>query len=174
MVKGSRVPTLCGVAVGAVCGGERGSGSGMNRRGGLLPFGEVATGVSAIRRNDLQTVIVIDVARSAGNVGVAIGQQETSRRVIENGGGPIDGVVARGAIGSSESGTRRGVSWVSGLLPLGEVAILAGTGSQSVIIVDVASGAGNVGVAIGQRETGRVVIEDSGVPRYGRVAGAAK
>ena len=174
MVKRSSVPTLCGVAVGAVCCREGGSGTGMNGGGGLLPFGEVATGVSAVRGSDLQTVIVIDVAGGAGNVGVAIGEQETSRRVVKNGGGPIHGVVARGAIGSSESRTCGGVRWVSGLLPLGEVAILACAGSQGVVVVDVASSAGDVGVAVGQRETSRVVVEDGGGPTHGSMASTAK
>ena len=50
---------------------------------GFLPSGKVALGVAAIRGRNLQIVIVVDVAGGAWNVGVAIGQQESGRAVIE-------------------------------------------------------------------------------------------
>ena len=57
---------------------------------------------------------------------------------------------------------------ISGLLPLGEVtagiAAVRRSDGQRVIIVDVATGAGHVGVAIGQQETRGAVIEGGGGP----------
>jgi len=38
----------------------------------------------------------------------------------------------------------------------------------------VASSAGDVGVAVGQRETSRVVVEDGGGPTHGSMASTAK
>lgn len=43
----------------------------------------MASGVPAICRRDRQSVVVVDMARSAGHVGMAIGQQEARRAVIE-------------------------------------------------------------------------------------------
>jgi hypothetical protein len=71
--------------------------------------------------------------------------------VIEGGGGPRGGVVAPRAIGDGEGWAglrmRRGVS----LLPCGEVAAgvaaIGGDDLKIVIVVDVATGTGNIRVA---------------------------
>ena len=55
----------------------------MNGISGLLPFGEVAAGVAAIRRSNLQIVIVVEMAGGARNIGVAIGEQEARGAVVE-------------------------------------------------------------------------------------------
>lgn len=45
----------------------------MRRIVGLLPGGEMAAGVAAIRGSNFQIVVVVDVASDASHVGVAIG-----------------------------------------------------------------------------------------------------
>ena len=118
VIEGSGVPALSGVAVGAIRGSEGSSGSGVDRRGGLLPGGEMAAGISAIRGSNLQIVIIVDVARSAGNVGVSIGEKESGGAVIKDRGGPANGVVAGSAIGSGKGRAGRGMWRIGGLLPL--------------------------------------------------------
>ncbi len=113
----------------------------------------MTAGIAAIGGSNLQIVVVVDMAGGARNIGVAVGQEKTGGAVIEDGGGPTDGVVAGGAVGSGESGASRGVRRIVGLLPLSEVAILAGAGGEVVIVVDVASGAGQIGVAVGEQES---------------------
>ena len=53
------------VAIGAVRDGERWPRTGVHRIVGLLPGAQVAAGVTAIRRSNLQIVIVVDVALRA-------------------------------------------------------------------------------------------------------------
>ena len=52
---------------------------------GLLPGRQMASGISAIGRSGRQIVIVVDVARGAGHIRMAIGQQESGRAVVELG-----------------------------------------------------------------------------------------
>lgn len=66
-----------------------------------------------------EIVIVVDVARRAGNVGVAIGQRESSGAMIENCCGPTDGVVTPSAISSGKGWASGSVRRIIGLLPLG-------------------------------------------------------
>ena len=124
----------------------------------------MTAGIAAIGGSNLQIVVVVDMAGRARNIGVAVGQEKTGGAVIEDGGGPTDGVVAGGAVGSGESGASRGVRRIVGLLPLSEVAILAGAGGEVVIVVYVASGAGQIGVAVGEQETSSAVIEFGAEP----------
>ena len=119
VIERSGVPALGGVAAGAIRSGEGSSGSGVDRRGGLLPGGVMAAGISAIRGSNLQIVIVVDVARSAGKVGVAIGERESGGAVIKDRGGPVNGVVAPGAISSCKGWASGSVRRIIGLLPLG-------------------------------------------------------
>lgn len=53
VVKGSGIPALGGMAGRAIRRGKSGSGRSMRRVGGLLPLGEMATGIAAICRADL-------------------------------------------------------------------------------------------------------------------------
>jgi len=79
--------------------------------------------IPALRRRNRQSVIVVDMARSAGHVGVPVGQQEARRAVIEDRRGPRKwGVMASRAVGHPESRARRGVHWISRLLPGRQVA----------------------------------------------------
>ena len=50
---------------------------------GPLPGGQMALRISAIGRRNRQGIVVVDVARSAGHVGMPVGQQETGRTVVE-------------------------------------------------------------------------------------------
>ncbi len=50
---------------------------------GLLPGGEVAAGVAAVRRRNLQSVIPANVTGKAGHGGVFIGEREASGAVIK-------------------------------------------------------------------------------------------
>ena len=71
----------------------------------LLPRSQVASGVSTIGRLDRQRVVVVEMAGGADDTGVAIGQLEASRTVIENTRSPSSDRVARSALRS-----RRGES----------------------------------------------------------------
>lgn len=98
MVKGSGVPAGRGMAVGTIRRCKCCSRTGVDRRRSLLPFCEVTTGIAAVSRRNLQVVVVVDVAGSARNVGVAIRQQKSGGAVIENCGGPANCTVAGRAI----------------------------------------------------------------------------
>jgi len=74
VVEGSRIPALCSVAIRAVPRRESRARRGVHGIIRLLPLRKVTTGIPAIGRSNLQGVIVVDVARSAGNIGVAVRQ----------------------------------------------------------------------------------------------------
>src|SRR6266446_8697420 len=65
---------------------------------GLLPGRQVASRISAIRRGYRQSIVVADVARNTGCIGVGIGQREASCSMIENSRGPGSNRVARGTL----------------------------------------------------------------------------
>src|SRR5271165_101271 len=129
VIEGGRGPALSGMAICAVGGREGRSGGGMHRIVGLLPSGEVAAGIAAIGRRNLQIVVVIDVASGAGHVGMAIGEKKSGGAMVEGSGGPSHGGVAVGAVGDGENRTSAGVRRIGGLLPIGKMAILASAGS---------------------------------------------
>ena len=160
------------VATRAVGNGERGAGGGVHRVVGGLPIFQVATGVSAIGRLDLQVVVVIDVAlRTLRNLPggshlVGVGEREARRAVIESGVGPAGGVVASGALRDREAGgdvVRDAPAHRLRAVPLRQVATgIAAVGRrnlQGVIVVDVALDAGRGQVRAGQREPGDAVIK---------------
>ena len=171
MIKSGSIPTDSIVAGGTVGDAKGGASSLVWRIVGLLPGGQVATGMSAIGGSDLEIVIVINMAGGARDVSVAVGELESSGAVIKGRGVPGDGVVAGGTIGGGKSGTRGGVRRIVGLLPLGKVAILAGARSEIVVVVDMASGASEIGVPVGKQETCGAVIEFSAEPTIETVAG---
>ncbi len=173
VIERSGVPTFGGVAVGTIGGSEARAGSGVNGIGGLLPFCEVTAGVAAIRGSNLQIVIIVEMAGSARHIGVTIGEQEARCAVVKDRSVPTDGVVAIGAIGGGEGRTRRRVRRIGGLLPVGEMAVLAGAGSQIVIVVDVALLARNVGVAVRERESRSAVIKFCSEPAVKTVTALA-
>jgi len=148
-----------------------------------LPGIQVAAGVAAVRRLDLQIVVVIDVALGAlrdfasRRHLVRIRQRETGGAVIESGVRPACGVVARGALGDRESGgdvIGNAAAERLCAVPLRQVA--AGVAAivllnlQSVIVVDVALDAGRGHVSASQRKSGHRVVEGGHVgPRDGVV-----
>jgi hypothetical protein len=163
VIESCGVPSRGGVASCAIGSGERGASGRVRRIICLLPGREVAARNTAIRGGNGEVVIIADVAGGAGNVGVALGQKKAGDAVVEGGGGPADSVVAIGAVGHGKRGTGRRVHGIIGLLPGGEVAAgvaaIRGRDGQVVVVVDVAGSAGNVGMAVGQRESGGAVIE---------------
>jgi len=92
---------------------------------GLLPCGQMALRVSAIGRGNLQVVVVIDVAGSAGNVGVAVRQQKPGRAVIECRAQPAVKFMAPLAIAGCECRSGVRVCWIGGVLPIFQVAGIA-------------------------------------------------
>ena len=83
MVKSCASPTRRGVTIRAVCGGKAWSGGRVHRIIGLLPSGQVALRVPAIPGGDRQVVIVVEMARSAGHVGVPKGERKSRGAVIK-------------------------------------------------------------------------------------------
>jgi hypothetical protein len=117
VVERSRVPAFGRMAIRAV----RGRKSRTRRRVywscRLLPFRQMASGVSAVRRRDGQIVVVVDVAGSAGHIRVAIRQQESRGGVIEIRRVPTLGGMATRAVCHSKSRPRRRMHRVAGFLP---------------------------------------------------------
>lgn len=117
VVKRSGVPTLCCMAIRAIRRRKCRPRCGVNWSCRLLPFCQMASGVAAIRRRNRQVVVVVDVARRAGNVGMTVGQQESRRSVVEIRCIPtLSGVTAR-AIHQSKSWPCRRMHRVICLLP---------------------------------------------------------
>ena len=137
----------------------------------------MASGVAAVRRRSRQSVVVVDMARSAGHVGVPVGQQEARGAVIKGRRGPGNSVVASRAVGHAKSRASRRVHRIVRLLPSRQVAAripaVRRAHRQVVIVVDVAGGTGHIGMAIRQQEPGGAVIELRAQPVVKRVAGVA-
>lgn len=174
MVKRSSIPAPGGMAICTICRSKSRPGCRVYRVGGLLPPGEVATGVAAIVWLNCQMVVIVDVTGLARNIRVAIRQRESSCAVIEDGGVPADGSVAAGAIGGGKSRTRRGMHGIVGLLPGSEVApgitTIVGLDRQVVVVIDVTQLAGNVCVAIREQESRCTVIKFCSQPAIEHVA----
>ena len=105
------------------------------------------------------------MAQRAGNVRVAIGQQESGRRVIESRSRPAHGVVAAAAVIQAKGRASRGVRRIRRCLPGGQMATRRaasrGHHFQTVIVIDVARSARNIRVAVGQREAKSCVIKST-------------
>lgn len=86
VIKGRILPGNGVMAVGAT-GDRKHRGRGrVLRVGRLLPRREMASRVSAVRRSNLQIVVVADMTARARDIGVPIGQRKIDRR-----GGVVDG-----------------------------------------------------------------------------------
>ena len=170
-------PAGCRMASGAVGGGKGGAGSRVDGSGSLLPGGQVALRVAAIGRGDRQSVIVVDVAEGAGDVGVAIGEQESGGAVVERCRRPTRRVVAGRTICKREGRARGGVYGIVGLLPGGQMALrvsaIRGGDGQTIVIVDMTKSAGHIRMAVSQHEPGCAVVELGVQPIVKRMAGCA-
>ena len=115
----------------------------------------MAASVSAIRRLNLQIVVVVDVALRALRdfAGrrhlVRIGQRETRGAVIESGVRPAGGVMARRTLRDRESGgdvIRNAAAHRLGAVPLSQVAAgiaaIVRLNLKRVVVIDVALNAG--------------------------------
>ena len=71
------IPPFWGVAIRAIRCGKRGSCRGVDGIIRLLPGRQMATGISAIRRRNLQVVVIVDVALRARNIGMPVRQQKS-------------------------------------------------------------------------------------------------
>jgi hypothetical protein len=188
---GGRVVELAvGPADGVVAGGTHRSGK---LRGdmvghraadgrGAIPVRKVAAGVVAIC--DRETVIVAEVALIA--VGdhargrhLMIARQGPARRcVIPRSGGERRGCrMAIRAVRPGKHRTRIGMHGIIGLLPIIQMAsgisAIVGSDVEVVIVVDVATNAGNVGVLAGQKKSCDAVIELYAKPTVEIVAALA-
>jgi len=83
VVEISRVPALGRMATRAIRDGEDRPRGRVHWVVGLLPGRQMALRVSAVRRRDLQIVVVVDVAGCASHVGMAVGQRKSRGIVIE-------------------------------------------------------------------------------------------
>ena len=177
MVKGRSSPAGGVMASGALRHRETGGDViGNTATQGLraVPILQMTGRIPAIVGLNGQSEVVADVtggARRRGGRDVHPGQGEASHAVVERGQiGPCNGVVALRAIRCGEGGPRGGMRRIVGLLPGSEVAAcIAAVGRsdlQIIVVVDVALRAGKICVAVGQRETGRGMIEGRSVPAY--------
>ena len=143
----------------------------------------------AVRVRGGEGVVVAHVAIGAGRdftggrILVRTRQRPARGAVIEGGGGPGDGTVARRAVRRCEGCAGRRVRRIIGRLPGGQmaarVAAVRRRDGQAVVVVDVAGSAGWHLAAVGyqlvrvrQRETRRCVVEGRR-PRRRVVAGRA-
>ena len=177
VIKGSGIPADRRVTVRTIRDRESRAGSRVHRIVRLLPGGQVAARIAAGVRGDLQIVVIVDVAGSAGNVGVAVRQQEPGGAVVERDICPGRRVVAggteRGRKGRSSLRVRRIICLLPGGQVATGVAAVVRPNLQIVIIVDVAGSARNVRVAVGQQEASRAVIKFCAQPVIEIVAALA-
>jgi len=118
---------------------------------GCVPGRQMTTRVTAIRRRDVQCVVVVNVALGArghfarrGQL-MGVGQRKTRGAVVERGVSPVRGVVTLRTLRGREP--RRDVvghiaTQSLGLVPVSRMAAITICRSEVVIIVDVAVGAG--------------------------------
>ena len=146
-----------------------------------LPRRHVAARSSTGIRRNIQAVIVVDVAGSAGNAGVSVGERETERGVVKSSVRPFGNGMAlcagRGGIRKSRLDVIGNIAAkCRSLVPIGEMATDTVGRIQRVVVADVAGSAGRRRgrhVRAGQRKTCRAMIEGSAVPPLCSVAGGA-
>ena len=83
MIKIRRVPACGRVAIRAIRNSKCRTRGRVDRIVGLLPSGKMAAGVAAIRRSDLQIVVIVDVAGRARHIGVARSERKTYGTMVE-------------------------------------------------------------------------------------------
>jgi len=126
---------------------------------------QMATDASRIRRGEI--VVVVYVARRAGDGLVRAGEREASGAVVKASARPAGRVVARLA-GRRVFGSR--MRRIGGFLVIRVVAVVAARirRAEIVVVVGMALGAGDGLVRAGQREAGGAVVEGGCCPA-GRV-----
>lgn len=167
VVEGCRVPSSSRVARRAIRRSEGRSGRRMYRVVRSLPSSQMALRVPAIGCSDHQAVIVVDVAKIAGHVGMPVGQRETRGGVTEHARGPRRDRMASSARGcrrrkSSRDVIRHRAANRGGALEGRLVAAVAVRRIQRVIVADVAGRTGSGRrrhVRAGQRKSGDAVVE---------------
>ena len=104
----------------------------------------------------IEGVVVVDMAGSAGRGRrrhMRAGQGKPSRAMVEGRCIPTHRRVTHRAIRCRESRPGGGMHRIVRLLPGGQMALgipaIGGSNRQSVVVVDVAGGAGHVGMAVG-------------------------
>ena len=116
------------VAGGAICGREGRSRRRVRWIVSLLPGRQVASGIPAIRRADLQIVIVVEVAvRAGGHLArrrhlVRVRQRKTSGRMVKIRRQPGNRIMASGARCNRKHRRSRRMLGVRRLLPRGQMA----------------------------------------------------
>lgn len=115
------------------------------------PIGSVAA--VAVSVGGGEVVIIADMAEGARGGGMGAGEGKARDAVIEGGGGPGCGVVALRTIDGGEGGASLWVGRGIGLLPCSEVAAgvpaIGRSDLKIVVVIDVATSAGNIRVARG-------------------------
>jgi len=128
VIESRRIPADRGMAIGAIRRGKGRARSGMGGIVGLLPGGEVAARVAAIRRRNLEIIVVTNVAGRAGQVGVAVRKQESRGAVIKLRAQPTVEAVASLTIARGKGRTSTGMRRIGGLLPVLQVARITSRG----------------------------------------------
>jgi len=146
---------LCGVVTRFARGRE--TSRNVVRIGGGFVFG----GVAGITERGRALVNAVDVTRRACGCSMFASQRESSRIVIESRTRPLRRVVA-GIAGLRK--TSRHVIGIRRHLVFRQMAGDAGGRQRRVLVVDVASKAGDRGVLAGQRELRCAVIEGRAGP----------
>ena len=154
VIKCRRRPARRRMASRTVRRGKGGAGSRVHRSIRLLPGGQVALGVSAIGRRDIQGVVVIDVAQIAGHIRMPIRQQKSCRAVVKRCRRPTNGTVAQRAIRRRKSRPGGWMHRIRGCLPGGQMALripaISRRDRQIVVVVDMAERASHIRMAVGQ------------------------
>jgi hypothetical protein len=136
------------------------------------PGGLMATIAIGVGGGEVVIVAGVTIGASGNSSGgcelMRTGEGPACAAVIEGGVVPRDGVVARGTIWGGKGRSSGGMRRISGLLPCCQVAAgvaaIRRCGLQVVVSIDVARGAGNIGVTIGQQKSGCAVVEGGGCP----------
>lgn len=134
-----------------------------------VPLSQVAAGVSAIRRRDLQLVVVIHVALRAGSGNVCTIQRESRHGMVERCQVcPRNRVVALRTVSHRKSRSGGRVHRVICLLPRAQVATsitaVRRRDLQIVVVVGVTLCARHIGMPIGERKTRRAVVKSHRSP----------
>jgi len=137
----------------------------------------MASRSSATVQRGRQVVVVIGVARSAGHVGMPIGEWKARRAVVKTCRRPTHSCMAYRTVRCCKLRTRRGVYRIIRLLPGRQMATrvpaIGRRGRQVIVVIGVARSAGHVGMPIGQQKTGCGVVESCRRPTCGRMARCA-